>query len=212
MKIKKIIYPKTIRIDNNNDIVITEKLDGSNLGIFKLNGVIHFAQRNNIISYDGLDFKPTYGGLKGWADEHIEYLKEQLQETSCLLGEWIGMGKLKYKDTDIDKRFYMFAKANIDENYDLTNVLFNHNYFIYPFGTQVIPEFIGIVPTVCVRITQPSVENLDGLYDRYTELKGRRVEGFVIALNDRHILKYVRMKNGKLAPHKTETGIAKGYK
>lgn len=34
---KLTLYPKTERVKLNNKIVITEKLDGSNIGFFKVN-------------------------------------------------------------------------------------------------------------------------------------------------------------------------------
>ena len=36
--IKKTLYPKTKRVQFKNRVVITEKLDGSNIGFFKVNG------------------------------------------------------------------------------------------------------------------------------------------------------------------------------
>lgn len=54
--VKKEIYPKTSRINVNGEkIEITEKLDGSNLVIFKLNDEIYFAQRNTIFKYEELE-------------------------------------------------------------------------------------------------------------------------------------------------------------
>ena len=45
------MYPKTSRIGNKmGDILITEKLDESNLSIFKLNGELYIGQRNYILS------------------------------------------------------------------------------------------------------------------------------------------------------------------
>lgn len=35
--IKKQLYPKTKRVGLKNEVVITEKLDGSNIGFYKLN-------------------------------------------------------------------------------------------------------------------------------------------------------------------------------
>ena len=55
--IKKTIYPKTerVKISNENVCEITEKLDGSNLCIFKLNEKIYIAQRNNIYTIDEIN-------------------------------------------------------------------------------------------------------------------------------------------------------------
>ena len=201
--IKKEIYPKTQRINVDGEkIEITEKLDGSNLVIFKLNDEIYFAQRNTILKYSELEENKQilYKGLLGWANDHIEVLKEQLYEGSCLCGEWLGMGKLKYTVDEFDKRFYMFAKARIDEEFKLSNLNYNHEQFIYPFNNQIIPEFIGIVPVVGDIPYLPDKDALDGLYTRYCRKVNRPVEGFVINFHN-IITKYVRMKNGKLVEY-----------
>lgn len=53
--IKKTLYPKTKRVTFKNRIVITEKLDGSNIGFFKVNGKLLIAQRNNIFTIDEME-------------------------------------------------------------------------------------------------------------------------------------------------------------
>ena len=110
------------------------------------------------------------------------------------------MGKLKYDVSEFDKRWYMFAKANIDDEYNLYNLIYDHELFKYPFLNQEIPKFIGIVPEVTVLNILPTKEHLDSVYEKYTNKVKRDVEGFVI--NYKNIIsKYVRMKNGKLEEH-----------
>lgn len=116
------------------------------------------------------------------------------------VGEWLGMGKLKYTVDEFDKRFYMFAKANVYENLELTNIIYEHDLFKYPFISQTIPNFIGIVPVVGHIPYIPDKDSLDLMYERYVEKVGRNVEGFVVNYDNR-ITKYVRMKNGKLQEH-----------
>ena len=201
--IKKEIYPKTQRISvNREEIQITEKLDGSNLVIFKLNNEIYFAQRSTIFKYEELEDNKqmSYKGLLGWANDHIEVLRQELYEGSCLCGEWLGMGKLKYTIDEFDKRFYMFAKARIDEEYNLSNLNYDHKQFIYPFNNQIIPEFIGVVPVVKEITYLPYKETLDLMYEKYCSKVNRPVEGFVINFHN-IITKYVRMKNGKLVEY-----------
>lgn len=109
--IKKIIYPKTerVKISSENNCEITEKLDGSNLCIFKLENKIYIAQRNNIYEVDEINKDEVknilYKGLYVWLLEHKEFFKTELQESSCLCGEWIGMGKLKYSIDEFEQRF-----------------------------------------------------------------------------------------------------------
>lgn len=107
------------------------------------------------------------------------------------------MGKLKYPD--LDKRVYMFAKANYDKG-EIKNLYYEHELFMYPFENQEFPDYIGIVPVVEERTTYPDIETLNYNYDIYTMKVNRKVEGFVIAQNN-NVNKYVRMKNGQLKDH-----------
>ena len=202
--IKKEIYPKTQRvICEGAKIQITEKLDGSNLVIFKTEDeILHIAQRNNIFDFNELkDNKDKlYKGLYQWLIDHKLELQQELYKGSALCGEWLGMGKLKYDVGEFDKRFYMFAKARITDEFDLTNIIYDHDLFIYPFNSQRIPSFIGVVPVVTEINNIPNKKQLDSLYEKYTEKVNRNVEGFVVNYDNR-ITKYVRMKNGKLQEH-----------
>ena len=201
--IKKEIYPKTQRvICEGAKIQITEKLDGSNLVIFKLNNLLYIAQRNNIFELNELEENKDklYKGLYQWILDHTLELQNELYEGSALCGEWLGMGKLKYSVDEFDKRFYMFAKARITDDFDLENLIYDHELFIYPFNSQVIPSFIGVVPIVKEINNIPNKKQLDAIYEKYTEKVGRDVEGFVVNYDNR-ITKYVRMKNGKLQEH-----------
>mgnify|MGYP003293161584 CR=1 FL=1 len=201
--IKKEIYPKTQRVKCAGDkVYITEKLDGSNLVFFKKNDELYFAQRNNIFAFAELEDNKDklYKGLYQWLKDYGEVIKGNLCEGSALCGEWLGMGKIKYTVDRFDRRWYMFAKANIDDDFNLYNLIYDHELFIYPFVDQVFPVFMGIVPEVGSYSVLPDKHFLDVLYDKYRTGEGRDVEGFVV--NYKNIItKYVRMKNGKLAEH-----------
>lgn len=201
--IKKEIYPKTKRVSCSGDkVYITEKLDGSNLVFFKKNDELYIAQRKTIININELkEVKDKlYKGLYQWLLDNKDYLQEQLINDSAICGEWLGMGKLKYDVSEFGKRWYMFAKANIDDEYNLYNLIYDHELFKYPFLNQEIPKFIGIVPEVTELNVLPTKEYLDSVYEKYTSKVKRDVEGFVI--NYKNIIsKYVRMKSGKLEEH-----------
>lgn len=202
--IKKEMYPKTKRMKIDGDLVqITEKLDGSNLVIFKKNDELYFGQRKNIFSLAELEEVKTicYKGLYQWAKDYGNILKDKLNEGSAICCEWLGMGTLKYTIDEFDKRLYMFAKANIDNDFNLYNLIYDHDLFIYPFMDAIIPPFIGIVPVVANIKVLPNKKYLDSLYDKYREQVGNRnVEGFVMNYNN-NICKYVRMKSGKLVEY-----------
>ena len=199
------LYPKAKRIGLNPNIMITEKLDGSNLGFFKKNGELYIAQRSTVYRLSELSEMQdkSYKGLYGWLTENGVTLQESLNEGSCIFGEWIGMGKLKYPS--LDHRFYMFAKANIDEDFNVTKLQYNQDNFIYPFVDTLIPTFIAFVPLVLTNggFNSLSIEFLNQLYIDYSNEVGRNVEGFVVNFNG-SIQKYVRMKNGTLTEHQVK--------
>lgn len=201
--LKKEIYPKTPRIKELGEtFYLTEKLDGSNLTFFKKNSKLHIALRSNIITLDEIEDnkKLLYKGLYQWLKDNGQTLENKLNETSAICGEWLGQGNIKYNQEIFSKRFYMFAKANIDEDYHLYNLKYDHKLFIYPFINQEIPEFIGIVPEVANLNILPTKEILDKIYTEYINKVNRPVEGFVINyLNI--VCKYVRMKRGKIVEY-----------
>lgn len=230
---KKTLYPKTKRIGSKEKVVITEKLDGSNLGIFKIDGELLIAQRNNTfiwrpgIEVEKEESSKIYKGLLEWLNTYGEHLINSMYEGSGMFGEWIAMGKINYSNR-LDKRFYIFAKANLNENLEVTNIIYNIDLFIYPFIDQVIPDYIGVVPVVLKTDTMPNVADLDNLYFKYvlslnehtvtstheeTKLVDgtkavlidintleNKSEGFIIN-NNNTITKYVRLKGGILQDH-----------
>ena len=201
--IKKEIYPKTKRVSCSGDkVYITKKLDGSNLVFFKKNDELYFAQRKTIININELEEvkDKLYKGLYQWLLDNKDCLQDQLLNDSAICGEWLGMGKLKYDVGEFDKKWYMFAKANIDDEFNLYNLIYDHELFKYPFLNQEMPNFIGIVPEITELMVLPPKEFLDSIYETYTNGVKRNVEGFVV--NYKNIIsKYVRMKNGKLEEH-----------
>ena len=202
--IKKEIYPKTERIKVDGfKVQLTEKLDGSNLTIFKKDDKLYVAQRKTIIALEEIEEAKgvLYKGLYEWLKTNGEYLQEHLIDNSCICGEWLGMGQIKYTIDEFDKRLYMFAKANIDDDFNLYNILYNHDLFIYPFDNQELPSFIGVVPVIKETDVIPNKKMLDSIYSKYCEkVDYRKVEGIVINCNN-SIKKYVRMKNGKLVEY-----------
>lgn len=204
--VKQQLYPKTKRV-GKNEISITEKLDGSNIGFFKLDGKLIISQRNSVMTWTPEESEVTktnaYKGLIGWLEENGKTLLDNLHEESGFFGEWIGMGQLKYT---LPHKVYMFAKANIsfiDEKYEVKNIIYSRDLFRYPFIDMVIPDFIGVVFEVIVLDDIPTIKLLDVVYDGYLKLVKRPVEGFVINVNN-NISKYVRNKGGKLGPHEVK--------
>lgn len=203
MAIKKELYPKTPRVKELGDkIYLTEKLDGSNLVFFKKNEELYIGQRSTIIAFSELEESKGlfYKGLYQWLKDNGQELKDSLIENAAICGEWLGMGNIKYTVDCFDKRWYMFAKANIDDDYNLYNFKYDHNLFIYPFVNQEVPKFLGIVPEVAELTVLPNKDYLDSIYEKYLAKVNRPVEGFVINYQN-IICKYVRMKNGKVVEY-----------
>ena len=120
--LKKEIYPKTKRVSCAGDkVYITEKLDGSNLVFFKKDEELYIAQRKRIFKISELEEVKDilYKGLYQWLLANKNTLSDELYNDSAICGEWLGMGQLKYTIDEFDKKWYMFAKANIDDEFNL---------------------------------------------------------------------------------------------
>ena len=129
-----------------------------------------------------------------WLIDNKDVLINELHNNSAICGEWLGMGCLKYTIDEFDKKWYMFAKANIDDEFNLYNLNYEHSLFIYPFISQKIPTFIGIVPEVIELNVIPTKEHLDSIYEKYLSKVNRNVEGFVVNYKNM-IRKMVNYKN-----------------
>lgn len=205
---KKTLYPKTKRIANTKVVInITEKLDGSNLGFFNHNGRLVIAQRNNVFYWDNVDRDKLYKGLYAWLELHAEEILERLYMNSGVFGEWIGMGQIKYGNV-LGNRFHIFAKGRIEgetlEDAIVNKINYNHDNILWAFIERNIPDYMNLVKVVKEVETIPTVEELDELYDEYVNNVDRKVEGFVIGIDEYTIKKYVRFKNGKASKHKAK--------
>ena len=153
--IKLTLYPKTTRYnENEKGYIITEKLDGSSLGIGRIGKQIYICQRNYVFTLEEIidGTKLEYKGLRNWLVEHEQELKELIYDGSIMLGEWLGMGKISYLHLDKFKnRFYVFAKGRIkldNDKLELSNLIYDLSLLPYVFTTQEFPEFISRVPLV----------------------------------------------------------------
>lgn len=198
LTMKKTLYPKTWRIWNSWDVLVTEKLDGSNLWIFMLWWELIVAQRNNVFKLSELNKSNAYKGLIWRLEENKDSI--DLCEWSWVFWEWIAMGKISYWDT-LWSKFHIFAKANINEDYEIKNLNYNRSYFIYPFESQKIPDCMSVVKVI-KELDRVNIDILNELYDEYCSNIETECEWFVVVYNDRYIEKYVRHKNWKKTDHK----------
>lgn len=191
------LYGKTQRFKEAEiTVIVTEKLDGSNLTLFKKDGQLYIAQRRNVFTMDQLD-EIGYKGLKEWIIEHGADLEAEMHEDSAIIGEWLGMSPYR---NQYDSPFQMFAKANITKEYQLINIKYDADKFIYPFQQKIVPDYIGQVPIIGTFNHFLKTEDLDDLYADYIETVDRPVEGFIINILG-NIRKYVRAKRGRIEPH-----------
>lgn len=94
--IKKEIYPKTQRLKCSGDLIqITEKLDGSNLVIFKKEDILYIAQRNNIFSINELEENKDklYKGLYEWIQNNKDNIILNNNSAICEVA-WYGANKI----------------------------------------------------------------------------------------------------------------------
>lgn len=205
-------YDKTERIrPDSYRWLITEKLNGSNLCIGMTacgSGTLLIHQRKKSVTIDEAD-RLDYPGLKTWVREHEDVLR-RIYPGSVLCGEWLGMGKLRYPESEFPNRFNVFAKARyISEHGPEINpetLNYDPDTFGYVLGMEcgaALPDCMSSVPVVQVLPEPPSIERLNLIYSEYAENAGRPVEGFVITdIGPRHHrCKYVRFKAGKLTDH-----------
>lgn len=206
--IKQTLYPKTIRFGKNKSIIqLTEKVDGSNLAMFKYENELYIAQRNNIFKFKDImenknAFKNIiYRGLFEFLSNYGKDIENRLYENSVICGEWVGMGRIKYNNR-FNSRFLLFAKARInkiDNKFTLSNIVYDLDLIHWAIGEE-LPSYVGLVPFVCNLEYYPSLQELDDIYKNYSDNFKKQIEGFIIYQNG-NITKYVRLKDGNFQPH-----------
>lgn len=93
-------FPKIARF--NREIVITEKIDGTNSQIvFNTDGTVYIGSRNRWITPENDNF-----GFARWVTENVEQLREELGYGQHF-GEWWGAGIQRRYGLD-HKRFSLF--------------------------------------------------------------------------------------------------------
>ena len=97
------------QIEKGEQIVIQEKLDGSNTAIYNNNGKIrYFSRSQELKGEDGL------GGFKKWIQQKEDKILENLPVGYVLYGEWLEQGKINYnslaKQGKIEP-YYVFDSA-----------------------------------------------------------------------------------------------------
>lgn len=203
------LYGKTRRVEDKRVMYyLYEKIDGCNLGIAKIGNELIIVQRNNIINnFDEI----TYGGLKGWVNNHKEALLQIMNNNTIIFGEWLE--KDKYQ---VGVRFFHFASAQIKEGTTFDNLCIerigdlNYNGKEYGFENDLdwdnrgeIYNYINFIsPVPLINVRNLPFTHYDDIY--YNIMRGKSVlnketicEGFVMVDYDNKPLKVVYAKNGK---------------
>lgn len=88
------------KIEADDDLVITEKVDGSNAQVTNRGGSLSIYSHHK-----KLDESNTLNGFYGFVLDRPQF--EQLPSNLSLFGEWLTPHKIKYKD-EAYKKYYLF--------------------------------------------------------------------------------------------------------
>ena len=128
-------WPKTIRY-NKEQVIVTEKMDGTNGCIVVHNGqVVGVQSRNKFITPDADNF-----GFAQWVHDHRNELVEFLGE-GYHYGEWCGEGIQKNPHKLIGKHFYLFKpREGLTEDHPCRSVRVLWEGPLEQLNTQTIME------------------------------------------------------------------------
>lgn len=174
------------QIEKGTEIIIQEKIDGSNTAIYNDNGKIrYFSRSQELTGEDGLN------GFIKWIKFRENKILENLPIGYVLYGEWLGQGKINYnslaKQGKIEP-YYAFdlVKEIIDkptEDEDFTRVFASieeMKEIANKIGLKIVPELDRIILNSYEELKQKYVD------DQKSALEGTDCirEGIVIKTID----------------------------
>ena len=153
------------QIEKETEIIIQEKIDGSNTAIYNDNGKIrYFSRSQELTGEDGLN------GFIKWIKFRENKILENLPIGHVLYGEWLGQGKINYnslaKQGKIEP-YYAFdlVKEIIDkptEDEDFTRVFASieeMKEIANKIGLKTVPELDRIILNSYEELKQKYVDN-----------------------------------------------------
>ena len=160
------------QIEKGEQIVIQEKLDGSNTAIYNDNGTIrYFSRSQELLGEDGL------GGFKKWISKKEKEILENLPEGYVLYGEWLGQGKINYNS--LAKQGKIESYYAFDLVKEIINTPTEDEDFTRVFAT------LEEMKEIASRIGLKTVPELDVInFTNYEELKKKYVDGQKSALEN----------------------------
>lgn len=105
-------YGRYDRFVNGEDIVIQEKIDGSNVSFMNDNGVLRIFSRRNELNLLASDFK----GFEAYMREKEQHYLSIIPNKTIVFGEWLGMAKIPYNGVAQQgkiARLWLFDAATI---------------------------------------------------------------------------------------------------
>lgn len=153
------------QIEKGTEIIIQEKIDGSNTAIYNDNGKIrYFSRSQELTGEDGLN------GFIKWIKFRENKILENLPIRYVLYGEWLGQGKINYnslaKQGKIEP-YYAFdlVKEILDkptEDEDFTRVFASIDEMkevANKIGLKTVPELDRIILNSYEELKQKYVDN-----------------------------------------------------
>lgn len=153
------------QIEKGTEIIIQEKIDGSNTAIYNDNGKIrYFSRSQELIGEDGLN------GFIKWIKFRENKILENLPIGYVLYGEWLGQGKINYNSLAKQGKiqpYYAFdlVKEIIDkptEDEDFTRVFASieeMKEIANKIGLKTVPELDRIILNSYEELKQKYVDN-----------------------------------------------------
>ena len=176
------------QIEKGTEIIIQEKIDGSNTAIYNDNGKIrYFSRSQELTGEDGLN------GFIKWIKFRENKILENLPIRYVLYGEWLGQGKINYnslaKQGKIEP-YYAFdlVKEIIDkptEDEDFTRVFASieeMKKIASKIGLKTVPELDRIILNNYEELKQKYVDNQKSALEGTDCIR----EGIVIKTIDGH--------------------------
>lgn len=176
-----------ITYEKDDNLTITEKIDGSNAQVMNDNGKLRCFSHHKELSPDN-----TLNGFYGFVQEHENLLLGTIHDQHSLFGEWLVPHKVKYPDNTYHK-WYLFDECDMSHhntNYDVylgfNWVKFNYNKFIKSDDIKLVPEYDSS------KFNPDDLEGFDKVRESLSHysLLGAdegKAEGIVITDNDRDV-------------------------
>ena len=158
------------QIDKGEQIVIQEKLDGSNTAIYNDNGSLRlFSRSNELKGEDGL------GGFVKYMRMRENKILENLPKGYVLYGEWLEQGKINYNSLAKQRKIEPYYAFDLVK--EIINIPTEDEDFTRVFAS--IEEMKKIASKIGLK-TVPELDRI--IFNSYEELKQKYVDNQKSAL------------------------------